>query len=109
MKQFALDDMVRGWFVGDFAPTAHRSSEVEVAVKHYRAGDREERHVHKVATELTAIVSGSVCMDGRELHPGDILQVPPGQPCDFVALTDAVLVAVKLPAVAGDKHLVEAD
>ncbi len=109
MKQFVLDDMVRGWFVGNFAPTAHRSSEVEVAIKHYQAGDREERHVHKVATELTAIVSGSVRMDGRELHAGDILEVPPGQPCDFLALTDAVLVAVKLPAVSGDKYLVEAN
>lgn len=109
MRQFALQDMIRGWFVGDFEPTAHRSSEVEVAIKHYQAGELEPRHVHKVATELTAIVSGSVRMDGRELRAGDILEVPPGQPCDFLALTDTVLVAVKLPAVPGDKDLVEAN
>jgi hypothetical protein len=104
-----LDEMVRGWFVGDFEPTAHRSSEVEVAIKHYTAGDAEARHVHKIATELTAVVSGSVRMDGRELHAGDILKLDPGEPCDFLALTDATVVAVKLPAVAGDKYLVEED
>ena len=58
MTRHALDEMVRGWFVGDFEPTAYRTSEVEVAIKHYVAGDAEERHVHKVATELTAVVSG---------------------------------------------------
>jgi hypothetical protein len=109
MTLHTLDDMVRGWFVGDFEPTAYRSSEVEVAIKHYRAGDAEERHVHKIATELTAVVSGSVRMEGRELHAGDILKLDPGEPCDFLALTDATVVAVKLPAVAGDKYLVEED
>ena len=99
-----LDDMIRGWFVGDFEPTAERSSEVEVAIKSYLAGDAEERHVHQVATELTAVVSGSVRMDGADLHAGDIVRIPPGQPSDFRALTDAVVVAVKLPAVAGDKY-----
>jgi mannose-6-phosphate isomerase-like protein (cupin superfamily) len=99
-----LDDMVRGWFVGDFEPTVERSSEVEVAVKSYAAGDAEERHVHKVATEVTAVVSGSVRMDGTDLHAGDIVRIPPGRPSDFLALTDAVVVAVKLPAVAGDKY-----
>ena len=109
MTLHTLDDMVRGWFVGDFEPTAYRSSEVEVAIKHYMAGDAEERHVHKIATELTAVVSGSVRMDGRELHAGDILKLDPGEPCDFLALTEAIVVAVKLPAVAGDRYLVEED
>jgi hypothetical protein len=107
MDVHKLDDMVRGWFVGDFEPTLHRTREVEIAVKSYRAGDREERHVHKVATELTAVVSGQVRMDGRELGPGDIATLAPGEPSDFLALTDATVVAVKLPAVPGDKYPVE--
>jgi quercetin dioxygenase-like cupin family protein len=102
-----LDDMVRGWFVGDFEPTVHRSAEVEVAIKAYSAGETEGRHVHRIATELTAVVSGSVRMDGTDLHAGDIVEIAPGQPSDFLALTDAVVVAVKLPAVAGDKYPVE--
>ena len=107
MSVHRLDDMVRGWFVGDFEPTVHRSSEVEVAIKAYSAGETEARHVHRIATELTAVVSGSVRMDGADLHAGDIVEIAPGQPSDFLALTDAVVVAVKLPAVAGDKYPVE--
>ena len=109
MKVHHLDDMTRGWFVGDFEPTLYRTDAVEVAVKHYIAGDGEERHVHRVATELTAVVSGTVRMDGRELGPGDIVTLEPGEPADFLAVTDAVVVAVKLPAVPGDKYVVEDD
>ncbi len=108
MIQHQLDDMVRGWFIGDFEPVAHRSGEVEVAIKHYVAGDTEPRHVHKISTELTAVVSGTVRMDGRDLGAGDILTLPPGEPCDFEAVTDAVVVAVKVPAAKDDKYLVEA-
>jgi hypothetical protein len=108
MKVHRLDDMTRGWFVGDFAPTLYRTDAVEVAVKHYDAGDAEERHVHRVATELTAVVCGSVRMDGRDLGAGDIVVLEPGDPSDFLAVTDAVVVAVKLPAVPGDKYPVEA-
>jgi hypothetical protein len=107
VTRHSLDQMVRGWFVGNFEPTAYRTSDVEVAIKHYVAGDTEERHVHKVATELTAVVSGSVRMDGQDLHAGDILTLLPGEPCDFLAVTDATVVAVKLPAVPGDKYIVE--
>lgn len=108
MIRHQLDEMVRGWFVGDFEPTAFPSSDVEIAIKHYAAGDAEERHVHKVATELTAVVSGTVRMDGQDLNAGEIVKLAPGEPSDFLALTDAVVVAVKLPAVPGDKYLVEA-
>jgi len=98
-----LEDMTRGWFVGDFEPTLHRTKDVEVAVKSYAAGETEDRHVHRVATELTAVVAGRVRMDGRELAAGDVVVVEPGVPSDFEALTDATVVAVKLPAVPRDK------
>ena len=103
MKVGRLDDMVRGWFVGDFEPTLYRTEDVEIAVKHYAAGDEEARHHHKIATEITAVVSGRVRMDGRELGPGEIVTLAPGESSDFAALTDATVVAVKLPGAKDDK------
>jgi quercetin dioxygenase-like cupin family protein len=100
-----IDDMVHGWFVGPFSPTAHHTTDAEVCVKTYAAGDAEERHVHKVATEVTAVISGTVRMEGRDLHAGEIVVLAPGEPTDFLAVTDATIVAVKTPAVAGDKYL----
>ncbi|MCK7510366.1 MAG: hypothetical protein MZV70_44165 [Desulfobacterales bacterium] len=50
--------MTRGWFIGDFSPTALETEAVEVAVKYYNAGTCEERHFHKIATEVTWILQG---------------------------------------------------
>lgn len=96
--------MVKGWFVGDFDPVVLRTSDVEVAVKHYRAGDREDLHHHRVATEVTLIVSGSVLMLGRTWSAGDIVVIEPGEATAFEALTDAVNVVVKLPGAKDDKY-----
>lgn len=103
MKHDRLERMVKGWFVGDFAPVALRTSDCEVAIKHYAAGDHEGAHYHAVATELTAIVSGRVRMLGGEWGPGDILTIEPGEATDFLALTDAVTVVVKHPSAPDDK------
>jgi mannose-6-phosphate isomerase-like protein (cupin superfamily) len=104
LERHDLEDFTKGWFVGNFNPTILASDTVEVAIKYYKAGDHETSHHHKVATELTAIVIGRVQMSGEEIGPGEIIKINPGQSTDFIALTDAVTVVVKMPCVAGDKY-----
>ncbi len=104
MKFAHLDAMTKGWFVGAFAPTACQTDACEVAVKHYRAGEREAAHFHKVATEVTLILSGTVVMAGRRFEAGDIVVMEPGEVTDFLAVTDAVNVVVKTPGALNDKY-----
>lgn len=104
MHLHKLSDMTKGWFVGDFAPVVLPSKTTEVAVKHYPAGTVEARHVHKIGTEVTVIVSGRARMNDRVLEAGDILLIEPGEATDFEALTEVTTVVVKTPSVAGDKY-----
>jgi hypothetical protein len=104
MKTFCLSDMKAGWFVGDFLPTCYRLSECEVACKYYKKGDSEERHVHKVATEITVIASGHVVMNDVEYGKGDIILLEPGESADFHVLEDAITVVVKMPSLKDDKY-----
>ena len=104
LERHRLDCFTKGWFVGNFKPALIASDAVEVAVKHYQAGEHEPSHHHKVATELTAIVSGRVRMAGEEIGAGEIVRIHPGQSTDFTALTDTITVVVKMPCVAGDKY-----
>ena len=108
MKHARLEDMVKGWFVGGFTPTAVATEACEVAVKYYKAGDSEQAHFHKIATEVTVVLSGKVRMAGKEWGAGDIIVLAPGDATDFEALTDAVNVVVKTPGALNDKYLVEA-
>ena len=104
MQRFQLNAMKGGWFVGDFALVALRTPAAEVGCKQYAAGDAEPRHVHRVATETTLIVSGRVRMAGFYYGAGDIIRLEPGEATDFLALEDTITVVVKLPSVMGDKY-----
>lgn len=107
MKIHHLDDMTRGWFVGDFSPTVLRTDAFEVAIQRYRAGDHEAAHTHLLAEEITVVVSGTVEMCGGTWHAGDILTIERGEVTGFHAVTDAVTAVVKVPSVPGDKHVVD--
>ena len=106
MKHSRLEDMTKGWFVGNFTPTVLSTGDCEVAIKRYAAGDREGEHYHKIATEVTVVLSGRVRMAGREFSDGDIVTLEPGFATDFEALTDVVTVVVKHPGASNDKYVV---
>ena len=64
MKLHKLKDMFKGWIVGNFEPSLYKTDDVEVAVKNYKAGERDENHYHKIATEIT-IIFATVPSPGR--------------------------------------------
>ena len=96
--------MIKGWFIGNFEPSAFKTNEVEVAVKYYKKGDVEKAHYHKIATEYTVVVDGVVSMFGNVYKKGDIIVVEPEEVTAFEALSDCINVVVKLPCIAKDKY-----
>ena len=105
MRKARLEDMKGGWFVGAFSPTVLKTDAAEVGVKHYAAGQCEKRHYHKIATEVTVIVSGEVEMNGVRYGAGQIIVIEPGDVTDFHAITDATTTVVKIPGVLNDKYM----
>jgi hypothetical protein len=105
MKVFQLDDMIKGWFIGNFAPTVLSTNSFEVAVKKYKAGDYEPIHHHRKATEITVIIDGQVKMNGSIYIAGSIIVIDPFQETDFLALTDVTTTVIKYPSANNDKYL----
>jgi quercetin dioxygenase-like cupin family protein len=105
MQTFKLEQMIKGWVVGDFAPTCLKTDAVEFAVKHYQAGDSEAWHFHKIATEVTVVVSGEVEMNNVRYSAGDVIVMEPHDGTDFRALTAATTAVVKVPGAKNDKYL----
>ena len=100
-----LSDMTKGWFIGNFDPSLFKTNDVEVAVKRYKAGEHEDKHYHKIATEYTVIIEGEVEMNGVHYYKDDIIVMEPGEATDFTAVTDSVNVVVKMPGANNDKYL----
>lgn len=105
MKINKLENMVKGWFIGNFEPTLLKTNDFEIAIKKYKAGDYEEKHHHKIAVEYTVILNGEVEMSGKKYRDGDIITILPSESTDFKALTDVITVVVKTPSTSNDKFI----
>ncbi len=106
MEKFNLDHFKGGWFIGDFIPTLFKTTDVEVAVKKYAKGQKENAHFHKIATEFTVILEGEVKMSEKIYFSGDIIKIDPGISTDFEAITDVLTVVVKIPGAQNDKYII---
>jgi hypothetical protein len=104
MEISQLENMVKGWFIGDFEPSLYKTNDVEVGVKYYKEGDYEPSHFHKIATEFTVILDGRVEMNGNIYESGSILKILPNESTDFKALTNVKTVVVKIPGASNDKY-----
>ena len=106
MKVDKLKNFTKGWVGGNFEPSLLKTYDFEVAVKYYKAGDYEEKHYHKVATEITIIAEGSVRMNGELYSKGSVITIEPGEATDFKVVHDTITTVIKFPCVEGDKYLV---
>lgn len=106
MERFNIENMIGGWFVGDFQPSVLQSQAVEVAVKWYSQGHTEDTHIHKLADEVTVIISGSARINGEMFYPGDIVMIHRGEAASFHAIEQTSTVVVKMPSVRNDKYKV---
>lgn len=100
-----IEEFVKGWFVGDFNPVIMHSTEFEVAVKWFKAGETEPLHKQLVATEITVVIEGEIILGGEKFTKGDVITIPPGELASFESITDSALVCVKNPSLPNDKVL----
>lgn len=105
MERLNLESYVNGWIVGDFNPSVMRTSEIEVGVKKFLLGDKEQEHYQKLASEVTFVLRGRIRMGNQFMAPGEGLLVKPEEVLDFEALEDSIVLAIKFPSLPDDKVL----
>ena len=48
LEKYNLNEMFKGWFIGNFEPSLFKTNDVEIGVKKYQQGDFENFHFHKI-------------------------------------------------------------
>ena len=96
----------RGWFIGDFAQAARRTTDFEACWQRNSAVVKDTPHYHKVITELQLITKGRMIINGEEFGPGDIYVSEPGEHYYAHYLEDTEVVAIKLPSLPTDKYYI---
>lgn len=102
-----MDNFIKGWLVGDFSPSLFTSKDVEVGVKYYKSGDFESRHVHKIITEYTIVLSGTIRMNNCIYGEKEIVKINPNESTDFECIENAITLVIKTPSIPSDKHICE--
>ena len=107
MKKFRFEDMKRGWFIGDFEPSAVKTKNFEVGVGHHKKGEIWDKHYHKLAIEITLILEGKVQMNDEIFVAGDIFVIDKNEVVSPIFLEETKHVVVKTIPDKNDKYIVE--
>jgi mannose-6-phosphate isomerase-like protein (cupin superfamily) len=106
MILYKMQEMVGGWFVGDFEPSAYKTKDFEVCYKKHPKGEIWPNHYH-TTTEINYIISGMMMANDTLLKKGDIFVVEPFESIYPTFLEDCELIVVKNKSVKNDKYIVE--
>lgn len=105
MKSYKIDTFTKGWIVGDFEPSLHKNSHMEVGVKFFKKDEIELEHHQNIATEITIVNFGTVSFNGQQFNSGDIILIEPKEKTIFKSLTDSSVTCLKFPSIPNDKIL----
>lgn len=106
MKVFSVENLKGGWFVGNFEPTAYKTSACEVSYKKHHAGEFWDKHYHKEADEINYLISGEMEINDIRLSGPCVFLIEKNEISSPKFITDVELVVVKIPGVLNDKYLV---
>jgi hypothetical protein len=104
MKIYKIDEMTRGWFIGDFDPSILKTKDFEVGILSFPKGHRKPPHYHKIATEYNVLISGTFTTNGITLNPGDIFVIETEEIVDPIFHEDCLILCVKVPSTPKDKY-----
>ena len=107
MRRYRLEEMKRGWFMGDFDPSILRTDLFEVGYKHHHAGEGWPAHFQRIAVEYNVLIQGRMAIGEDTFNDGDIFVIPPGEVVKPIFLSDCELIVVKVPSLPEDKVVVE--
>ncbi len=106
MDIFKLKDMWKGWFVGDFEPSAYKTKDFEVGTTFHPMGSEWDTHYHKKATEITWLIKGKMKLQDKILNEGDIFVIHPWEIANPEFIEDCTVLVIKTPSDTADKFIV---
>ena len=103
MKISRIEDMEKGWFIGNFEPSVLKTKDFEVGIVTRFKGP-EKPHYHAIATEYNLVISGSFKLNKKDLRSGDIFIIEPGEVVYPFFYEETKILSIKVPSVIGDKY-----
>jgi dTDP-glucose pyrophosphorylase len=100
-KTMDMSIMHRGWFIGNFLPSAYKTEDFEVGFLKHHKDEKWAVHFHKKATEINYLVKGKMKLNHKILNKGDIFIFDKGEIACPVFLEDCEILCIKVPSFIG--------
>ena len=104
MEVSKISDYKAGWFIGNFDPSAFKTEAFEAGISLHPKGSSWPLHYHKIATEITLVLSGKMKIQGQLVEAGNVFVIKPYEIADPEFLEDCKVMVIKTPSVPGDKY-----
>lgn len=104
MKKQHIDDFVRGWLIGNFAPALFKTEQFEVGVLTHKKAEVWPKHYHAIQTEYNLLLKGKMKVKNQVMSEGDIFVFEPGEIADPEFLEDCQVLCIKVPSIPKDKY-----
>jgi quercetin dioxygenase-like cupin family protein len=101
-----INEMTRGWFVGDFEPSVFKTKDFEVGYLHHKKGEIWQVHYHAFMTEVNLLVKGKMILNDIEINEGQIFVIHKNDIACPIFLEDCFIICIKIPSVIGDKVII---
>lgn len=105
MKNYKVNDMKAGFFVGDFTPVAFNNSNVEVALKAIHKGTLDANYYRKIDTEVILVVEGAIEVNRKIYEEGDVIVFDPNEMINLFAVEDTKYILLKFPGTNNDRNV----
>jgi len=102
-------EIVGGWFIGDFEPSAYRTRDFEVCYKIHPKGEKWPTHYHEHSIEINYLMHGKMTINNVLLEAPVIFILEKGEPAKPGFLEDCELIVVRVPSIPDDKIIVEGE
>ena len=103
IKQNKLENMTRGWCIGDFSPSILKTELFEVGYLKHSKDEMWPAHLHKKADEYNILIKGKMTINNETIEKGDIFVVPKGMLTSAKFLEDCEILCIKVPSNTKDK------
>lgn len=103
---YKLEDMFRGWFVGNFEPSVFKHAGVEIGYLCHKKGEKWQTHYHNNLVEVNLLVEGKMILNDIELNKNQIFVIDKKVLACPIFLEDCYIMCIKIPSMVGDKIVI---
>lgn len=104
VKVNTLNNMTRGWLIGDFEPSIFRTKNFEVGYLTHYKGEEWPAHVHNETNEYNILIRGKMKINNEYIQERDIFVIPKGMLTKATFIEDCEILCIKLPSLPHDKY-----